>query len=305
MHAWESIQAAVDWIEEHRHEDFGVEELARQASLSPFYFQRLFSRLVGRSAMEYARLRRLAKAAELIEASDAKIVDIAYECGFESHEHFSRSFKEAYGRSPVEHRREPRPLSHFLKPDLSLKYIMVDEGVPLLAEGVIVELRREELGPARYIGRSTQAVFDRGPGVDTLSELWSRFHEERRVEPTLAGLGRELGVSSPGREPGRFTYFAGAEVPAEPPVALAPSELPASLEAWVRPRGMYAICAVEAENFQKLTTEALDKARDYLFGLWLPRHGLQSEAFMIESYGSTEPEASAMELQVKLIEPTS
>ena len=42
MHAWESIQASVDYIEQHLNEDLKIETLANIASLSPFYFQRLF-----------------------------------------------------------------------------------------------------------------------------------------------------------------------------------------------------------------------------------------------------------------------
>ena len=46
VHAWEAIQKSVDYIENHLTEDIPIDKLAETASLSPFYFQRLFSRLV-------------------------------------------------------------------------------------------------------------------------------------------------------------------------------------------------------------------------------------------------------------------
>lgn len=44
MHAWEAIQTTLDYIETHMDEALEIEALAEQAALSPFYYQRLFSR---------------------------------------------------------------------------------------------------------------------------------------------------------------------------------------------------------------------------------------------------------------------
>ncbi|MFD1899629.1 AraC family transcriptional regulator [Enterococcus termitis] len=46
MHAWEAIQKSIDYIESNLTEEVSIEKLAEMAGLSPFYFQRLFSRLV-------------------------------------------------------------------------------------------------------------------------------------------------------------------------------------------------------------------------------------------------------------------
>ena len=53
MHAWEAIQNTVDYIEAHIKEDISAERLSEIAGLSPFYFQRLFKRLVNRTVQEY------------------------------------------------------------------------------------------------------------------------------------------------------------------------------------------------------------------------------------------------------------
>ena len=64
MHAWEAVQKSVDYIEEHLQENIRAEALAEIIGLSPFYFQRLFKRLVNKPLQEYVKLRRLAKAVE-------------------------------------------------------------------------------------------------------------------------------------------------------------------------------------------------------------------------------------------------
>ena len=98
MHAWESIQKTVDYIEENISRDIQIEELADCAALSLFYYQRLFARLVKKPVREYIKLRRLAYACKSLEATNNRIIDIALEYGFSSHETFTKAFKDAYHR---------------------------------------------------------------------------------------------------------------------------------------------------------------------------------------------------------------
>ena len=105
MHAWEAIEGALDFIEEHLQEDISTEALAQSAGLSPFYFQRLFKRLTGRPVLEYVKMRRLAMAVSALADREKRILDVAVEYGFSSHAAFTRAFKEAYGELPTEYRR--------------------------------------------------------------------------------------------------------------------------------------------------------------------------------------------------------
>ena len=100
MHAWEAIQKTLDYIEDHIGEDISIEELAKLAALSQFYYQRLFSRLVNEPVREYIKLRRLARAVEVLQNKQKRIIDIALDYGFGSHETFTRAFKETYGITP-------------------------------------------------------------------------------------------------------------------------------------------------------------------------------------------------------------
>ncbi len=77
-------------------------------------------------------------------------------------------------------------------------------------------------------------------------------------------------------------------------------DIPIGYLIWVMPIGNYIICSFEAKNFYLLTTNALNKARDYMFGVWFPNHNIAFEPFMVELYYDTSPEASRMELWVKI-----
>lgn len=293
MHAWESIQTTVNRIENSLSEQLDIETLAAEAHLSPFYYQRLFTRLVGKPVMEYVKLRRLARAADDLAANKKRILDTALDFGFESHETFTRAFREAYGLTPEEYRGSPRPMSHFIMPDLSLKYSLVEENVPLMADGVLLEVTRQRLeSPRYYTGHSVQNPVSDTPGIDYLDELWGRFKSQiLGIQHTLPG-GNTLGVSFAGRLDGCFTYFVGVET--------ADDARQEDYENWMLPVGDYVICTLEAENFYLLTTNALNKARDYMLGVWLPHRQLAIEPFMAELYGDTEPDATTMELWFQL-----
>lgn len=292
MKAWDSIQKALGWIEENLTERIEMDKLSEIACLSPFYFQRLFNRLVGKPVMEYVKLRRLAYAADDLAKNKGRIIDAAYNYGFENHETFTRAFKACYKMTPEDFRANPRPLSHFIKPDISLNYYLVDENVPLVAEGIVLEVQRKVLDQPRYfIGLKIQNPIADTPGVDLLGELWNNFHGIKASMESLKPEGCEAGVSSPGELPGCFTYFAGAEVKKP--------EEQTGFSNWLMPKGDYVVCCFEAENFYLLTTNALNKARDYMFGTWLPNHKLVSEPFMAELYYKTDPEASYMEIWLK------
>lgn len=218
MYAWEAIQKTLDYMEERISENQEIDGLAAIAALSPFYYQRLFSRLVKKPVREYIRYRRLANACEALSCKENRILDVALEWGFGSHEGFTRAFKEAYGMTPEQYRDHPVRLNQFIKPDLSLSNTMIDEGVPLISDGLILEINRRTLEqPIMFIGLSNYAPIDgqmplgEATGVDVPGEVWRQFHE-RKGSINRLPAGRELGVAFMGDAPsGNFTYFAGAE----------------------------------------------------------------------------------------------
>jgi len=77
-----------------------INELAREAGLSPSYFMRAFRRAVGRPAHQYILTLRLERAYRLLEQSGASLSDIALRTGFSDQAHFTRLFKRQFGVTP-------------------------------------------------------------------------------------------------------------------------------------------------------------------------------------------------------------
>ena len=91
-------------IEAHLFSQISMEELARKTSLSLSSFKREFAKLYNDSPANYIKSQRLERAAELLLASDNRITDIAYECGFNDLANFTKSFHEKYKVTPTNYR---------------------------------------------------------------------------------------------------------------------------------------------------------------------------------------------------------
>ncbi|WP_152204945.1 AraC family transcriptional regulator [Marinobacter changyiensis] len=87
-------------------EAWTLEKLSSHAGLSRSALQDRFVELVGQPPMQYLRCWRMQVASNLLVESNAKMVTIAREVGYESEEAFSRSFKRAVGQPPAVWRRE-------------------------------------------------------------------------------------------------------------------------------------------------------------------------------------------------------
>lgn len=80
----ESISEAINYIESHITEELTIADIAKQAIISPYYFQKGFSMLCGFTVGEYIKRRRLTLAGSEIVSTDRKIIDIALEYGYDS-----------------------------------------------------------------------------------------------------------------------------------------------------------------------------------------------------------------------------
>ncbi|MFF2588388.1 effector binding domain-containing protein [Peribacillus butanolivorans] len=130
----ESIQKAINYMEEHLLDDLTIESISRQANASAFHFQRTFTILTDISVGEYVRRRRLALAAQEISRTNCKIIDLAYKYGYDTPEAFSKAFRRQHGVSPSEARKYIGKLTFYerlviqviLKGEIPMKYNIIE-----------------------------------------------------------------------------------------------------------------------------------------------------------------------------------
>lgn len=104
------IRRAMLLMERNAGTRFSVLEIARELHVSARHLERLFHAELGVSPSDFARKLRLRRAHDLLVDTRQPISEVALETGFADGSHFSRRFRDAYGKSPSQVRREARSL---------------------------------------------------------------------------------------------------------------------------------------------------------------------------------------------------
>ncbi|MGH8796097.1 MAG: helix-turn-helix domain-containing protein [Caldimonas sp.] len=99
------LQDAVAFIDANLGVDLSIATLARQVSMSPSTFTKLFKACVGTTPHHFVLTRRLQRA-EILLCSDAPLSEIALSLGFASQSHFTEAFRRRTGRTPSRARRQ-------------------------------------------------------------------------------------------------------------------------------------------------------------------------------------------------------
>lgn len=156
--------AAIAHIERHLFEPMTVKSISAHAGFSASRFSRGFTRLQGESVMAYVRGRRLEEALRRMLADPrVRLVDLAFDSGFDSQEAFTRAFARAFGHPPGRLRSLGVVRSMVRKKKRTGKEPQIHERVEQVPELALAGLV-EHFTPPRYA--EMQGFWER---LDTLS----------------------------------------------------------------------------------------------------------------------------------------
>ena len=85
-----------------------IEQLAKEAGLSPFHFSRLFRNSIGRSPYRYYDELRFQRAKDMLFTTDLAVASIGRQLGFSHPSQFTRAFRRNAGCSPSAYRDQLR-----------------------------------------------------------------------------------------------------------------------------------------------------------------------------------------------------
>jgi AraC-like DNA-binding protein len=102
---------ACRYVLAHFHENINRDKMAETVNLSPGYFSNLFRSEVGMSFSDYLIQVRVENAKSLLRRFDLSVDAISKKCGFNSLAHFSRTFKDRCGLSPLKYRKSPHTVA--------------------------------------------------------------------------------------------------------------------------------------------------------------------------------------------------
>lgn len=229
-------------------EPLPLSRLAEVADMSAFHLQRIFSRVMGESPAAYVRRLRLEKAAFRLLLHDSPVVDIAFDCGFKSHETMARAFRRRFGITPSQYRKQQQ---FALASNLARATEQKDESGPAYQ---LSGTRVRRLSPLRIAFlRATGPYEEVDPDLWLRLQRWSVRHGHG-ANQVLLGIGHD---SPSVTHPSRLRFDACISVPADatPQGPIQITQLPALLCAVTTHVGAYqTLPRAYGEIFSNLVT---------------------------------------------------
>lgn len=104
-HLQRRIHEVQVFLEDNLDRDVDLRTIAEEAALSPYYFTRQFTALVGVPPYRYLIGLRIDRAKALLRESEYTVTQICHLVGFNSVSHFTTTFHRRTGLSPSAYRR--------------------------------------------------------------------------------------------------------------------------------------------------------------------------------------------------------
>lgn len=213
MDNWENVNAVQrmqSYIEAHLQEPITMHDLAGAAGYSPWYAARLFKSLTGKGPFEYIRAVRLSRAAARLREEDVRIVDVAFDFVFDSHEGFTRAFSKQFGITPQDFAQTRSSIDCFIPENVMDKYLALIKGGVQMTEAntifvQVVDRPARRLILKRGIKAEDYFAFCEEVGCDVWSVLCGI--KGALYEPIGMWMPENL------RKPGTSMYTQGVEMP--------------------------------------------------------------------------------------------
>ncbi|NYE08677.1 AraC family transcriptional regulator [Bacillus niacini] len=220
----ESLQKAIDYMEDHLIDEITIEGIAKQANVSEFHFQRIFSVLTDITVGEYLRRRRLTLAAQELSTTESKIIDVALKYGYDTPESFAKAFRRQHGFTPSQARNYTGKLISYnrLAIQVNLKG----------AEPMNYKIVEKE--SFKVVGVKREFSCENGENLAGIPKMWDDVHvdgtNDLLFELNNGQLKGALGVCVDKRAPGSplMDYWIGTDHKGETPEGLLELEIPAS-----------------------------------------------------------------------------
>lgn len=253
----EGIKTALAYIEEHLKDEIHIDDVAKIAYVSSFYFQKAFRILCNMSVTEYIRYRRLSLAGSEVLATDKKIIDIAMEYGYDSPDSFTKAFTRFHGVTPTIARKEQVSIKSFAPLQIQVT----------LKGGSTMDYKIIEKEAFTVFGKVT--IIKNETAFSTIPHFWNtRTQEEIRI---CCG---KYGVCIEENDNGSFKYMIADDYQDK-------DSIPYGFEKRAIPKLTWAVFSCVGA-----LPKALQDVNTRIFSEWLPNNDMYEIAadYNIEMY---------------------
>ena len=257
----EAVQRMQDYIAQNLSANITMADLSVVSRYSPWYSYRLFVDLLHMTPAVYIRRLRLSKSALRLRDEEIKIIDAAYDAGFESVDGYQRAFYKEFGCNPYEYSVCPTPV-YLFKP-YGVKYTRQKEKKEM-SEVKSVFLQIVEKPERKVIikrGKEAKEYFQYCEEVGC--DVWGLLCSIKSIsgEPVCLWLPKQY------IKPGTSEYVQGVEVAMD-----YNGEIPEDFDLIELPKCKYVMFQsepFEEENFMEAieqTWEAIKKYNPHVLG---------------------------------------
>lgn len=202
----EVVEEIKRFIDTHMHEEISLKKIADAICYSKEHTSRLFKKQTGENLFDFIRDQRLIRAAEQMKNKGGKIVNIAFDYGFNSHEVFTRAFSTYFGISPKQFRQIKPKIKHFMPKGLKvfpLEYKERNMNNLIIFTQI---MRKEERQLLYYPGKDATHYFEYCEEVGC--DVWGKLLEIKET------LNEPLGLWLPEKIQAKESseYVQGVEV---------------------------------------------------------------------------------------------
>lgn len=253
------LTKTLQYIDEHLQEDISVKQLAIVSNFSLFHFQRLFKAMMNESPYDFIKRLRLEKSIFLLQHHPhLKIETVAFQCGFNSIENFSRQFKSKFEFTPTEFKSNPvlQKSRIYQEPSACDFYLAYEKGRELEMPDFEVKIEVLEKTKIAFV----RAVFGAdGSGlVEAYQKLMTWGESEKYFKNGIRRFG--MSIDNPEVTPAnKYRYDFAIEVPAG-----------------AKPEGIFEIGEIPKTRFATLHCQGdinkVAQAWDFLYKKWLPEN---------------------------------
>ena len=106
----QTLKNIVEYLNAHFTEQLRLNDVAARFGLSPQYFCTFFRENLGKTMVQHINFLRIEQASRLLRETDRAIMDIAFSVGFENFSYFIKRFREVFGCTPSQYRKNLQQL---------------------------------------------------------------------------------------------------------------------------------------------------------------------------------------------------